>query len=357
MEASCSDGLDVSCNRLQDDRVSPTKPPKDAPAHATIRDVANAAGVSASTVSRAFGRPDKVDDHTRQRILSAAKALDYEPNRAAQFLTTGRTGNIGIVVPDLGNPFFPRIVKGAQTQAHELGYPVLLADSDEDPSAELRLALTLARQVDGLILCSPRMSEPELRETQRLCPVVLVNRRVAGIPAVTIDNAGGMRQAVTHLQALGHRRVGYIAGPTTSYSNLERQEAVEQHLEAAGMTYVPIGSFGPSFVGGGSAADKVLLADVTAVIVYNDVMAIGLITKLTTYGVAIPGELSVIGFDDISFSSMLTPPLTSVRISREQAGRAAVNHLHALLTRQSDIEAPPELSTELVVRGTSTRAR
>jgi len=324
---------------------------------ATIRDVANAVGVSASTVSRAFGRPDKVDDQTRRRILGAAKALDYQPNRAAQSLTTGRTGNIGIIVPDLGNPFFPRIVKGAQTQAHDLGYPVLLADTDEDPTAELSLSRTLARQVDGLILCSPRMSEPELRQTQELCPVVLVNRRVPRMPAVTIDNAGGMRQAVTHLRALGHRRVGYVAGPTTSYSNLERQEAVEHHLDTAGMTCVPIGNFAPSFAGGGSAADTVLLADVTAVIVYNDVMAIGLITKLTTYGVVIPDELSIIGFDDVSFSSMLNPPLTTVRISREDAGRIAVTHLHALITRQPDLEPPPELTTELLIRGTSARPR
>ena len=131
---------------------------------ATIRDVASASGVSASTVSRAFGRPYKVDEHTRQRILRAAEALDYQPNRAAQSLITGRTGNIGIVVPDLVNPFFSSVVKGAQTRAHELGHPVLLADSDEDPSAELKLGRTLARQVDGLILCSPRMNELELRE-------------------------------------------------------------------------------------------------------------------------------------------------------------------------------------------------
>ena len=323
---------------------------------ATIRDVANAAGVSAATVSRAFGRPHKVDEQTRRRILRAAEALNYQPNRAAQSLITGRTGNIGIVVPDLGNPFFPRIVKGAQTRAHELGYPVLLADTDEDPSAELPLGHTLARQVDGLILCSPRMNERELREIQQLCPVVLVNRRVVGIPAVTIDNAGGMRQAVTHLRALGHQRVGYVAGPKTSYSNRERQEAVQKHLEDAGLPYVFIGSFGPSFEGGRSAADEVLLADVSAVIVYNDIMAIGLITKLSAYGVAIPGELSVVGFDDISFASMLTPPLSTVRISREEAGRRAVAHLHSLLTGQDDLEPPPEIVTELVVRGTTARA-
>ena len=325
---------------------------------APIRDVARAAGVSASTVSRSFGRPDKVDEQTRQRILKAAAVLEYQPNRAAQSLITGRTGNIGILVPDLANPFFPSVVKGAQTRALELGYPVLLADSNENPSAELRLGRNLARLVDGLILCSPRTNELELRETQRLCPVVLVNRRVEGIPAVTIDNAGGMRQAVTHLHALGHRRVGYVGGPLTSYSNLERHAAASQHLADAGMACVHVGSYEPSFEGGRDAADAVLLADVTAVIVYDDVMAIGLLSRLTAYGVAVPAELSVVGFDDVPLASMFTPALTTVRIPREQAGRAAVDYLHALLTaRQGDIQPPPELSTELEVRETSARAR
>ncbi|HEY8720978.1 LacI family DNA-binding transcriptional regulator [Pengzhenrongella sp.] len=325
---------------------------------ATIRDVANAAGVSASTVSRAFGRPEKVDDDTRRRILAAARALDYQPNRAAQSLITGRTGNIGIVVPDLGNPFFPSVVKGAQTRAHELGYPVLLADTDEDAAAEPPLVRSLARQVDGLILCAPRMSDRELREAQDQCPIVLVNRRVPGIPAVTIDNAGGMGQAANHLRALGHKRVGYVAGPASSYSNLERSAAVEQHLVAAGMTCALIGAYDPSFDGGAGAADAVLLADVSAVIVYNDVMAIGLVSRLTAYGVSIPAELSIVGFDDIPIASMITPPLTTVRIEREQAGRVAIEHLHALLTaRRGEIDPPPELGTELVVRGSTARAR
>lgn len=325
---------------------------------ATIRDVANAAGVSASTVSRAFGRPEKVDDDTRERILSSARALDYQPNRAAQSLITGRTGNIGIVVPDLGNPFFPSVVKGAQTRAHELGYSVLLADTDEDAAAEPLLVRGLARQVDGLILCAPRMSDRELLEAQEQCPIVLVNRRVSGVPAVTIDNAGGMGQVVNHLHALGHQRVGYVAGPASSYSNLERQEAAEKHLAAAGLVYVLIGAYEPSFDGGARAADAVLLADVSAVVVYNDVMAIGLVSRLTGYGVSIPAELSIIGFDDIPIASMVTPPLTTVRIEREQAGRMAIEHLRDLLmARRGQIDPPPELGTELVVRGSSARAR
>ena len=323
----------------------------------TIRDVASAVGVSASTVSRAFGRPEKVDEVTRQRIFRAAEDLGYQPNRAAQSLSTGRTGNIGIVVPDVDNPFFSGVVKGAQTQAHELGYPVFLADSDEDPTAELRLAQTLGRQVDGLILCSSRISDPKLHDIQQMRPVVLINRRVPGLPTVGIDDPDGVRQAVAHLKALRHQRVGYVAGPGTSYSNVDRQKAVEQHLTAAGLTYVLVGAFDPSFEGGRSAADDVLLADVTAVIVYNDLMAIGLIGQLTSYGVRIPEELSVIGFDDIPFAAMFTPPLTTVQIPREQAGWVAVEYLHALLeSRGAEVAAPRELGTALAIRKTTARA-
>ena len=323
---------------------------------ATIRDVASAVGVSTSTVSRAFGRPEKVDESTRRRIVEAAELLGYQPNRAAQSLTTGRTGNIGIMVPDLGNPFFTSVLKGAQAQANRLGYPVLLADADEDPEAEIRLSRALAQQVDGLVLCGSRMSDAEVLQTQRLRPLVLVNRRVPGVPAVTIDNAGGVRQAVTHLRALGHRRVGYVAGPMNSYSNIERHQAVERHAADAGLSCDLIGCFEPSFEGGRSAADQVLLADVSAVIVYNDVMAIGLVNQLVAYGVSIPAEVSVIGFDDIPIASMFTPALSTVRIPRERTGSVAVEHLHAWLTGAQP-DPLPELATELVIRNTTARAR
>lgn len=324
---------------------------------ATIRDVASAAGVSASTVSRAFGRPEKVDQTTRERIFQVAGELGYRPSRAAASLTTGRTGNIGVVVPDLENPFFSSVVKGAQALARELGYFVLLADADEDPATEYELARMLTREVDGLVLCSSRIPPGKLHEIRDACPVLLVNRESTGIPAITIDDADGVRQAVAHLRALRHTRIGYVAGPGTSYSNLTRQAAVQHHLAEAGLTYVPIGGYDPSFDGGRDAADAVLLAGVTAVIVYNDLMAIGLISKLATYGVAVPAELSVVGFDDIPFAAMFTPALSTVRIPREQAGWGAVESLHAMLSSADhELPSPRRLGTELVVRATTALA-
>lgn len=323
----------------------------------TIRDVARAAEVSPATVSRTFLRPEKVDPATRERILDVAARLDYRPNRAAQSLITGLTGNIGIVVPDLANPFFPSVVKGIQSRAEELGYSALLVDTDEDLKRESELVAALSRQVDGLVLCSARMADEDLMALREQRPLVLINRQVPGVPAVTFDNEGGIAQEVVHLKALGHRRIGYVAGPSTSYSSRVRQAAATAELAREGLVEVPIGSFAPSFDGGRSAAEKVLLADVTAVMVYNDVMALGLVNQLTRYGISVPNDISVVGYDDIEFASMSNPPLTTVRIPREHAGALAMSYLHELMGSSGAAPEPPaRLPTELVFRGTTVRA-
>lgn len=324
---------------------------------ATMRDVAERAGVSPSTVSRAFTRPEKVDDATRRRIADLAAELGYEPSRAARTLKTGRTGALGIVVPDLSNPFFPDVVRGVQHRARQHGYSVLLADSDEDPATELELGRTLAHNVDALVLCSPRMSDAELAEVAALRPVVLVNRETSGpVPSVTIDNAGGAHQAVRHLVALGHRRLGYVGATGVSRSDAQRRAAFAAATADAGVAGVTVGSFAPTVEGGAAAADEALLADVTAVLVYNDIMAVGLVGRLTRLGVDLPGRLSVVGFDDIAMAALITPPLTTVRIPLRRAGAVAVDRLHAHLTGTAPAEPPARLPTELVVRA-STAAR
>src|SRR5690606_22794774 len=161
----------------------------------TIRDVARAAQVSASTVCRALATPELVRPATRERVQRAAEELGYRPNRAARSLITGRTGNLGMIVPDLANPFFPGVVKGMQARAREVDYAVFVADTDEDAALEGRLARKLAKQVDALVLCSPRLADEELRAIAADVTLVLLNRTVDDIPAITVDNVGGMRQA------------------------------------------------------------------------------------------------------------------------------------------------------------------
>ena len=320
----------------------------------TVRDVAKAAGVSASTVSRSLSLPDMVDSATRERVQRMADHLGYRPNRAARGLITGRTGNIGLILPDLANPFFPSVVKGIQKQAHQSDYSVFVADTDEDPGAEIGLVRALAKQVDGIILCSPRMSLPELREAAAVAQVVLVNRRSGTIPAVLVDSADGMRQIVEHLGGLGHRRIGYVAGPRSSWSNRQRVRGLRAAVGPAQVELVELGNFSPTFEGGVSAVEAALLADVTAVVGYNDLVALGICSRLATRGITVPDQLSVVGIDDIPTASMVQPALTTLSIPKDSAGRAAIDLLLQLLGEPGS-RTPPhrQLPTQLLVRHTT----
>jgi LacI family transcriptional regulator, galactose operon repressor len=323
-----------------------------------MRDVAREAGVSPSTVSRALSMPEVVNPATRQRVLRAAERLGFAPNRAARGLITGRTGNLGLIVPDLANPFFPGVVKGIQAKARESDYAVFLADSDEDPSLESGLVRALAKQIDGLILCSPRASDEEIKDFAANTTLILVNRRIRNVPSVVFDNADGMRQAVSHLQALGHRRVGWVGGPRTSWSTRDRMRGLRAAAATAGMELVVAGHFPPQFEGGVAAADLIVASGVTAVITYNDVMAVGLIGRLRDRGVRVPEDMSVVGVDDIPMAGMFSPALTTVSLSKEPLGRAAVELLLALLEQPDGLRnVHRELPTQLLVRASTGVAR
>ncbi len=320
----------------------------------TIKDVARMAGVSASTVCRALGNPDLVRPETAERVRRAAGSLGYRPNRAARGLITGRTGSLGVIVPDLANPFFPGVVKGVQARAREADYMVFLADTGEDPLAELELVRTLSKQVDGIVLCSPRMTEEDLRAAVDETPLVMLNRRVGRIPSVTVDNVDGERQAVAHLTALGHRRIAFVEGPKTSWANRERVRGLRAVTRSAGAELVQVGNFLPQFEGGVAAADLVLAARVTAVIAYNDLVALGLLNRFAARKVDVPGEISVVGCDDIILAAMVSPSLTSIAIPKESAGRAGVDLLLQLLDKADRTAvARREVSTHLMVRGST----
>lgn len=321
---------------------------------ATIRDVARSAGVSASTVSRALAGSELVSPATRERVQDAAERLGYHPNRAARGLITGRTNNLGLIVPDLANPFFPGVVKGVQARAREADLAVFVADTEEDVVAEARLARSLSKQVDGLVLCSTRMSEEELRSIASDMTVVLMNRRASGISSISVDNAGGMRQAVRHLAALGHRRLAYVAGPANSWSSNQRLQGLRPAAEEAGLELVELGSFPPHFGSGVAAADLALAAGVTGVMAYNDIVALGLLSRFSARGIAVPDQISVVGCDDIALSAMCNPSLTTIGLPQEQAGRAAVNLLIKLFDESQPADAVDiELETQLVVRAST----
>jgi DNA-binding LacI/PurR family transcriptional regulator len=321
----------------------------------TIHDVARRARVSLATVSRALAEPRLLRRETLARVLAAAEHLAYRPNPAARSLITGRTGNIGIVVPDLDNPFYPSILRGVQARAHQAGYAVLLADSEEDPAAEENLVHTMGNQIDGAIVCAPFASDAQLVRLAATTSLVLVNRRLPGIPAVLMDFAHGMRQAVAHLATLGHRRCAFLSGPRHAWSNRERRRGLRAAVRSHSLQLVELGPFEPKFQGGIDAADQALDAGASAIVAFNDMMALGVLRRLAARGVDVPRDISVVGFDDILYAAMCAPPLTTVAMPMEAAGRAAVDLL--LRQRGGTASAPhgihQRLAADLIVRATT----
>src|SRR5690606_8790143 len=187
---------------------------------------------------------------TRERVLETVERLGYQPNRAARSLALGRTASLGLIVPDIANPFFAPFVKVVQARVREANYVLFLADTDEDPSTKVELALAMSQQVDGLILCSPRMPGRKLRTIAAKTPVVVANRLSRSVPSIALDFGPGVQQAVAHVHALGHRRCAYLSGPGGSWSNRQRLRAFTAHCESYGIELVVLGPYEPVFSGG-----------------------------------------------------------------------------------------------------------
>lgn len=289
----------------------------------TLADVALASGVHASTVSRVLSRPEVVDPATRARVAAEVARLGYVPNRAARRLAGGRTSAVGLLVPDITNPFFAITVQAAQRRAAEGGALVLLADTARDPATECDAVRSLAAEVDGLVLCSPVAGTAALREAAGGRSLAFVNRRARGVASVVVDQEGVVDLAVGHLRDLGHRRVGVGLGPPGYWSSGRRAA----HLGRLGPGIVPLGPTPPTFEGGRALLAPARAAGVTAVAAFNDQAALGLVAEAAAQGVTVPGELSVVGVDGVPTGAMTTPALTTVAVDLEELGRTAVDLL------------------------------
>ncbi|MFB8028568.1 LacI family DNA-binding transcriptional regulator [Streptomyces sp. NPDC056465] len=318
----------------------------------TIRDVAQAAGVHVSTVSRAFSASHLVKRETRDRVLAVAAELGYQPNETARALTTGRTRNLGLIVSDIANPFYPPLIKAAQAYARVRGYQVFVADTDEDVRAEEELIRTLARQVDGVVLVSPRLANDVIARLGGDLPFVLVNRQVAGLSAVLMDAAHGASLAVDHLAGLGHRHVALVGGPRGSWTSAEMRRAAGTAAAERGLRLDVLGPNAPTGQGGIAATAGVLRTGATGVIAYNDLVAIGLIEGLDERGVRVPDDISVVGVDDTVAGRLNRPRLTTVVMPTAPAGRTAVDLLIQTVETGSSAPATAQttLATSLAVR-------
>jgi DNA-binding LacI/PurR family transcriptional regulator len=319
----------------------------------SIREVAARAGVSPATVSRVFTHAATVSAATRRRVEAAAEELAYTPNPVARSLARGRTGNIGIVVPDIANSFASVIAKAVHREARAAGYALFIAGSDRRLDEEYRLARAMAAQVDGLLMMSPKISDELFEDLMAVTPLAVINRLVDGCPAVLISTVDGMNQAVDHLHALGHRRIVYLAGPKY-YSNTTRIEGFRSACTRVGAESMEIDLDDSSFSAGVRAGDLVIACGATAVIAYNDEIAVGVMNRLAYRGVGVPGDLSVIGVDDTGLAEMTIPLLTSVRLPAATAGAAAVRMLLDRVNGQgATVAERVYLPTELVIRSTT----
>jgi LacI family transcriptional regulator len=284
------------------------------------------------------------------RVRATAAQLGYRPSAIAQGLARGRTGTIGVLVPDLGNPYFHEVIKGLTAEASAATYRPLVANSDEIAGDEEGLAHDLLRQVDGLVLCSPRMPREALvRVVDSGRPVVAVNRDESGLalPSVSVDFHHAMITICGHLARHGHKRVVYLSGPPLSWSNRERWRALS-HTTAFGITAESV-VCGSTTDDGYRAVDEALEHRPTALIAFNDIVGFGAVARLRERGVAVPQQVSVAGFDDVWFAAYAAPALTTVRHPNEQLGRHAWRMLARLFAGERG-PASEVLVPELIVR-------
>ncbi|MEV8390211.1 MULTISPECIES: LacI family DNA-binding transcriptional regulator [unclassified Streptomyces] len=313
-----------------------------------------AAGVSTSTVSRVLNGTAKVDPSLARRVQDAVADLGYRPNAAAQGLARGEAGAIGVLVPDLANPYFPNILKAVSRTARTYGRRVMIMESDEDAASEYELALDLMRSCDGVLLCSTRMDRASLAELAlHSRPMVLVNRMAPGLstPSVSVDFYGGMALVCGHLTQLGHRRVLYLSGPENSWANAERIRAFDA-AAAFGLqvTVVPCGTTSRH---GYQTVTALSDPAATAIVAYNDLVALGATAALEERGVTVPTGMSVIGCDDLALDRQPSPGrLTTVSGARDELGRIAVETLELLMTSEFNGE-PSLIPMNLILGDTS----
>ncbi len=303
--------------------------------HVTLADVAARAGVSPMTVSRVVNERPGVGDATRARVRDAVAALGYRPNVVARSLKRSRSHTLGLLVPDVTNPYFPDLVRGAEDVAFEAGYTLLLHNVIEDAEREAAaLALFEERRVDGVIAASPRLPEDRLHaHLARHGAAVVVNRRAPAALAgsVRVDHEAGAEAALHHLVRGGARTLGLLAGPATSHAGRERRHGVARALDATGATLPDTRIVeGPPTIPGGEAAARDLLTrhpDVDGLVCFNDLVAAGALRAAAALGRRVPDDIAVVGYDDIAFAAMFTPALTTLRVPTYAMGGHAMRML------------------------------
>lgn len=296
----------------------------------TIRQVAAEAGVSVATASRALSGSDAVVPATKARVLRVASELDYTPSRLARSLATGSTGNIGVILPDVTNPFYTTFLAELESAVGARDIGILVGDSHETPELERRLIQRMTSQVDALVLASSRLDDDAVVAASARLPVVLANRRLEAMTVpdsltqITIDVDPGFTEAIQHLHELGHRAVAYVDGPPQSWSGRQKLHTLVRVCAELRMRLTTIVAARPDFEGGREAFGRLLASGLpTAIVAFNDQVALGLLSALRESGYAVPGDVSVVGCDNSLPDGMAWPSLTTVDSSSRTLGALA----------------------------------
>lgn len=331
------------------------------PNSVTLRDVARVAGVHPGTVSRALNEETRalVNEETARRVLEVAEELGYRPNPIARGLKTNRSYTVGVLIPDLTNPLFPPIVRGIEDRLAQDGYTSLIANTENDAERErIDFEAMRARQVDGFITATARLDDELLAAMKASGErIVLVNRRLEDgtLPSVVPDDRMGIRLAVEHLAELGHRRIAHLAGPQNVSTGHQRYEGFVEAMGLVGLgAEADLVRFADGFTeADGRHACRELLdahGDITAIVAANDLIALGCYDALAEHGLECPGDVSVVGFNDMPFADRFNPPLTAVHLPHREIGAAAAE---LLLEALADGVEPPRqilLAPSMVVR-------
>jgi LacI family transcriptional regulator, galactose operon repressor len=334
-----------------------------APTLASITEVARLAGVSAATASRVVSLSDyPVSAATRERVLEAARTLDYVPNALARGLLKSRVPVVGVIVHDITDPYFAEVVRGVEDGASSAGYLVITCSSERDPERE-RSYVRLLRSIQAaaVVFAGSGLDDPVLNEEMDRhlaamradgAAVVHLSPHALGEPEVSVDNAAGIAAMVAALVGLGHRRIGFLAGPTSLYVARRRLDGYRRGLADAAIEFDERLVVHTSFDhAGGTLGAETLLAGpspVTAICCANDLLALGALQRLGEMGIDVPRQVSVAGFDDISVAAMTAPSLSTVRLPLRRMGRLGFEHAHRLLEGEpSDRQVLP---TRVILR-------
>jgi LacI family transcriptional regulator len=335
---------------------------------ASITEVARRAGVSPATASRVVSAADyPVSAATRERVLEAARALDYVPNALARGLLKSRIPVVAVIVHDITDPYFAEIVRGVEDAANDAGYLVITCSSERDPEREQSyVRLVRSMRAAAVVFAGSGLDDPEQNSaiarhldamTADGAAVVHLSPHAGGEPEVGVDNEAGIAAMVAALVALGHRRIAFLAGPSALYVARERLAGYRRGLAVAGLDVDDRLIVATTFDsdGGALGVDALLGGGVpfTAVCCANDLLALGALRRLTARGIDVPGRISVAGFDDISTAAITAPSLSTVRLPLREMGRLGFEDADRRLRGADDGAAPVVLPTQVILRGST----